>query len=82
MIRLAAALVILLLAPADLVASALGAKTIQRWQLMDRCTQKAQTEFPDFTAEANAKREAALQQCLSGSNLPPRQPLSPDQPGH
>jgi hypothetical protein len=41
---------------------------------MDTCTRQAQTAFPDFTAESNAKRDAKLKECLAGRNLPPREP--------
>ena len=34
--------------------------------------QQAQIAFPDFTPEANAKREARLKDCLAAQNLPPR----------
>jgi hypothetical protein len=40
------------------------------WKGVDSCTRAARKQFPDHTAEANAKREAARQQCLRGSNLP------------
>jgi hypothetical protein len=44
-----------------------------RWKLMDKCAIQAQQAFPDFTAEANAKRDAKLKDCLAGQNLPPRE---------
>lgn len=40
------------------------------WHSMDRCTRTAQKQFPDHTADAIAKREAARRQCLRASNLP------------
>jgi len=40
------------------------------WKQMDACTRAARKQFPDYTAEANAKREAARQKCLRSSNLP------------
>jgi hypothetical protein len=54
------------------------------WKGMDRCTLSARKQFPDYTAEANAKREAARQKCLRSGNLPgevepqqqPQQPAS------
>ncbi len=74
--RLAAALVLLvplaLAAPAAR-ASQQGALEIKKWHIMDVCAKQAQAAFPDFTAESNAKRDAALQQCLAGQNLPPRE---------
>jgi len=53
-----------------------GQQSIAKWKLMDTCAKQAQTAFPDFTAESNAKREARLKACLSGSNLPPRDPIA------
>jgi hypothetical protein len=40
------------------------------WQQMDRCARSAQKQFPDYTREANAKREAARQACLRASAAP------------
>ena len=40
------------------------------WKQMDNCTKAAFKAFPDYTREANAKREAARQNCLRGGNLP------------
>jgi hypothetical protein len=51
-----------------------------RWKVMDVCAKQAQAAFPDFTADSNAKRDAALNQCLESNNLPPRQPEMPAQP--
>jgi hypothetical protein len=61
-------------------ASQQGVIVLRNWKAMDSCTQKAHTAFPDYTAEANAKRDAALQACLAGQNLPPREPLSSPHP--
>jgi hypothetical protein len=47
-----------------------------KWKAMDSCTRQAQAAFPDFTAEANAKRDARLKECLEGQNLPPREPVA------
>ena len=77
MIRIAAALLLLLLAPAAASASQQGVIAAQRWKAMDKCTEKAQLAFPDFTPEANAKREAKLKECLAEQNLPPRDAQSP-----
>ena len=41
------------------------------------CAKQAQTAFPDFSADANAKREARLKDCLNANNLPPREPAAP-----
>jgi hypothetical protein len=68
----AAALLALLMIPAAAFASQQGVVVVQKWKLADKCTQQAQAAFPDFTPEANAKREAKLKECLNGQNLPPR----------
>ncbi|HEV2303805.1 MAG TPA: hypothetical protein VGR91_19740 [Stellaceae bacterium] len=57
-----------------------GNAVIAQWKLMDVCARQAQTAYPDFTAEENAKREAELQRCLQRGNLPPRQLLSAPPP--
>ena len=54
-----------------------GVDAMKRWKLMDVCARKAQEAFPDFTAEAGAKRDAKLKECLATGNLPPRAPLEP-----
>jgi hypothetical protein len=46
---------------------------------MDNCAKQAQTAYPDFSAESNAKRDAKLKECLNANGLPPRAPLA--QPG-
>ena len=61
-------------------ATSQGMATIARWKTMDTCAKQAQAAFPDFTADANAKREAKLKACLNANNLPPREPLAPPQP--
>ena len=66
-------------APWAATASQQGVIVSKKWQAMDACAKHAQTTFPDFTPEANAKREALLQACLAGQNLPPREQLSPRQ---
>jgi len=40
------------------------------WKAMDRCARAAIKAYPDYTAEALAKREAQRRQCLSRSTLP------------
>jgi hypothetical protein len=77
MSRVAVALVLLVFGPAAASASQQGVVAITRWKLMDKCAVQAQAAFPDFTAEANAKRDAKLKECLAGQNLPPREPVSP-----
>ena len=69
----AAALCAMILGPAAASASEQGVIAIQKWKAMDTCAIEAQRAFPDFTAEANAGREAALKECLARQNLPPRQ---------
>jgi hypothetical protein len=71
--RIAAALVALLLIPAAALASQQGVVVVQKWKMSDKCAQQAQAAFPDFTPEANAKREAKLKECLAAQNLPPRE---------
>jgi hypothetical protein len=79
MTRTALALVLLALASAaSWAASQQGTVTIKNWKTMDQCAREAQTAFPDFTADSNAKRDARLKECLAGKNLPPREPLSPE----
>lgn len=73
---LAALALLALLAPAAR-ASQQGLIITKKWHTMDICARQAQAAYPDFTPEANAKRDAQLQQCLSGQNLPPREPVSP-----
>ena len=68
---------VMLLSPLSANASAYGIQVEQRWRTMDLCAKQAQKAHPDFTAESNAKREASLQEYLSGGNLPPRAPLAP-----
>lgn len=64
--------------PAEATSQGMGA--IARWKTMDTCAKQAQAAFPDFTPDANAKREAKLKDCLNANNLPPREPLAPPQP--
>lgn len=59
------------------LASQQGVLAGKNWKLMDLCSKEAQTAFPDFTAEANAKRDAKLKECLAARNLAPRESLSP-----
>jgi hypothetical protein len=55
-----------------------GVIVMKKWALSDKCAQSAQRAFPDYTAEALAKRDQALKRCLDIQNLPSRE-LSPDQ---
>jgi hypothetical protein len=80
MIRSAFALLfsmLIVFAPGLVQASSQGVGAQARWKAMDKCSKVAQDAFPDFTAESNAKREAKLQECLAGQNLPPHAPNSP-----
>jgi hypothetical protein len=69
----------LLLAPFGVGATQQGQSAMRSWKAMDNCARQAQTAYPDFSPEANAKRDAKLKECLSGNGLPPREPSG--QPG-
>jgi hypothetical protein len=75
---LPAAALLLLIGTAE--ASQQGQTVVNSWKAADKCAKQAQAAYPDFNAEANAKRDAQLKQCLSNGNLAPRQPLSPPPP--
>jgi hypothetical protein len=47
------------------------------WKLRDQCRRSAFKQFPDYTAESNAKRERAEQHCLEANNLPISPPQAP-----
>ena len=49
-----------------------GNQTMKNFKQMDQCAKEAQQAFPDFTTEAQAKRDAKLKECLASRNLPPR----------
>ncbi len=70
---------LLALVPAAARASQQGVVAMKNWKTADLCAKEAQTAFPDFTADAQAKRDAKLKECLAGKNLPPREPLAPGQ---
>jgi membrane protease subunit (stomatin/prohibitin family) len=70
----AAAALLLLFGTAE--ASQQGQTVVKSWQAADKCAKQAQAAFPDYSAEANAKRDAKLKECLNAGNLAPRQPLS------
>lgn len=40
------------------------------WRQADRCGHEAFVKYPDYTTEANAKREAARRACLREHRLP------------
>ena len=50
------------------------------WKVMDKCAKQAQIAYPDNSAEANAKRDAKLKECLSLNNLAPREPMRRSRP--
>jgi len=52
------------------LADELWTRSQSAWKQMDNCTRAAFKQFPDHTADANAKREAARLKCLRASNLP------------
>jgi hypothetical protein len=54
-----------------------GTQMMKNWAQADRCATQAQRQVPESTAEALAKRDQALQQCLANSILAPRAPLAP-----
>jgi len=53
---------------------------MNEWKASDRCAAAAQKAFPDFSAESNAKRDAAMKNCLASQNLPPRESLDKPSP--
>jgi hypothetical protein len=76
-LRKIALLAVLFLPVVAHATSGQGMVVISKWKTMDNCAVQAQRAFPDFTAEANAKRDAKLKECLAGQNLPPRETASP-----
>ncbi len=73
-----AAALLLLIGTAQ--ASQQGQTAVGYWKAADKCAKQAQAAYPDYSAEANAKRDAKLKECLNGGNLAPRQPLSQPPP--
>lgn len=78
---LAGAVIALALPSGALATTQQGQQMMRNWTQADRCSAQAQKQFPDFTAEAIAKRDLALQQCLSNSILAPRAPQAPQGQG-
>jgi len=72
--------VVLLLLAGTAQASQQGQGVVNSWKAADKCAKQAQAAYPDYNAEANAKRDAKLKECLNAGNLAPRQPLSPPPP--
>jgi hypothetical protein len=60
--------------------TAQGNLMMKRWEQSDKCAQTAQRLFPDYTADALAKRDQAYKNCLNASGLPPRELPAPGQP--
>ena len=58
-------------------ASQQGVVVTKKWKTMDVCAKQAQTAYPDYSADSQAKRDAKLKECLQGNSLPPREPLAP-----
>ena len=58
-------------------ASLNGNSMMNKWAASDRCAAAAHKAFPDFTAESNAKRDAAMNNCLASQHLPPHGDLDP-----
>ena len=71
---------VLLLSAGTAQASQQGQGVVNSWKAADKCAKQAQAAYPDYNAEANAKRDAKLKECLNAGNLAPRQPLSPPPP--
>jgi hypothetical protein len=66
-----AVLLLAALAPVTGRASQQGTVVIKKWGSADKCAEQALKAFPDYTAEALAKRDAKYKQCLASGNLPP-----------
>ena len=83
MIRLAATaafLAVLTMPGVTMATTQYGQAMMKYWSSSDRCAAQAQRMFPDYTPEANAKRDANMKQCLAGGNLPPRGDLDRPKP--
>jgi hypothetical protein len=68
------------LMPAVANADAQGMQLMKKWAGSDRCSLQAYKAFPDYTADSLTKRDQALQNCLAGGGLPPRDIPPPDKP--
>ena len=71
---------VLLLFTGTAEASSQGQGVLTSWKTADKCAKQAQAAYPDYSPEANAKRDAKLKECLNANNLAPRQPLSQPPP--
>ena len=67
---------VFLLWPLSVGASQQGQGALRSWKTADSCARQAQTAYPDFSADSNAKRDAKLKECLNANGLPPRAPLA------
>jgi hypothetical protein len=79
--RLFALLLLAILAVSTVAVQATqpGQSVLTNWKIMDACAKQAQTAYPEYNAESNAKRDAKLNECLRTNILPPRQPsATPD----
>jgi len=70
---------VFLLSPVCAGATQQGQSVLRGWKVMDACARQAQTAYPEFSADSNAKRDAKLKACLNANGVPPREPLA--QPG-
>jgi hypothetical protein len=68
---------VFLLSPLSARATQQGQTALRSWKVMDACARQAQTAYPEFSADSNAKRDAKLKECLNVNGLPPREPLAP-----
>jgi hypothetical protein len=62
----------LLLSSVSARASQLSRPVIGNWKQADNCAKQAQTAYPNFDADSNAKRDAKLKTCLQLYQFPPR----------
>jgi hypothetical protein len=67
----------LVLSAVSVQATQLGQAAMRNWKVMDVCARQAQTAYPEYSAESNAKRDAKLKECLNANGQPPRQPFAP-----
>jgi hypothetical protein len=61
--------------PRFALADANQTQSFAQWKQMENCAKSARKQFPDFTPEGNAKREAARQACLRANRLPVTEPV-------
>jgi hypothetical protein len=74
--KAAVALIVLLLSVGFAGAAFAQAQGLQNgWKTADHCAQDAFAKYPDYTPEANAKREEFRRACLRNHEI-----AAPDQP--